>query len=133
MKLNPVGGAWSAMPELNWMDGPESGVTTHSCCPGSTVVPMVKTVVQLKSTTSPGDAQVSLGTVCSGKIHKAMHIIFLVKIRYAPLTLSCSCVQHRTQNRKQRVRKHSARNNSLYGARMAIEGGGVGGGAKWRG
>ena len=62
MKLNSEGRG-SVWKELNWMTGPEGGVTTHSCCAGSSKGSRKKTVVQLKSTTSPGDAQASLGTV----------------------------------------------------------------------
>ena len=74
MKLIPVGGAGSAMLELNIMAGPEGGVTTHSCCPGSTVHPMVKKVMQLKSTTSPGDAQASLGTVRKSAVGRCINL-----------------------------------------------------------
>ena len=45
------------------MTGPEGGVTTHSCCAWITKAPLMKTVVQLKSTTSVGNAQASLGKV----------------------------------------------------------------------
>ena len=39
-------------------------------------------------------------------MHIDLHIIFPVNIRYGPLTLSCSCMQHCTQNREPKVGKH---------------------------